>query len=212
MRQLCYEFENGERFLRHYRLEGARELLFLPGQTDCNAGDELDLEVRFRHSGYAFRTLAQVQLRRLAGRELDGLEVGALCSLVGPPTRRRMVDHARGRDVPYHPREQLRVPCRFPVTVVHRHARSVAQAIDYCPGGVQIVGGPPLEVGDAVQLKLHPIGSLFGLSLLGQVVWSQRLPEAAYGINLRPRGSLLRRRLQWLYEKLLARELRKGAR
>jgi hypothetical protein len=210
MRQLCYEFEDGERFLRHYRLEGARELLFLPGQTDCNAGDELDLEVRFRHSGYAFRTLAQVQLRRLAGRE--GLEVGALVNLVGPPMRRRMVDHARGREVPYHLREQLRVPCRFPVTVLHRRTRSAAQAIDYCPGGVQIVGGPVLDVGDAVQLRLHPIGSLFGLSLLGQVVWVQRLPEAAYGIHLRPQGGLLRRRLQWLYEKLLARELRKGAR
>ena len=211
MRQLSYEYENGELFLRNYRFEGARELLFLPGQTECNAGEELDLEVRFKHSGYAFRTLAQVQLRRLAGSGRDGLAVGTLLNLVGAPTRRRMVDHARGREVPYHPREQLRVPCRFPVTVVHRRSRTVARAVDYCPGGVQIIGGPELDVGDAVQLKLHPIGSLFGLSLLGQVVWVQRLPEAAYGIHLRPQGGLIRRRLQWLYEKLLAHELRKGS-
>jgi hypothetical protein len=208
MRQLSYVFENGELFLRHYRFEGARELLFLPGQIDCNAGEELDLEVRFLHSGFAFRTLAQVQLRRLAGRGHTDLEVGALLTLVGPPTRRRMLDHARGREVPYHLREQLRVPCRFPVTVVHRRTRSVASAVDYCPGGVQIVGGPALDVGDAVQLKLHPIGSLFGLSLLGQVVWIQRQPETAYGIHLRPTGSLIRRRLLWLYEKLLAHKLR----
>jgi hypothetical protein len=209
MRQLSHVFENGEVFLRHYRFEGASELLFLPGRTDCNAGEEVDLEVRFQHSGYAFRTLAQVQLRRLAGRGHD-LEVGALLNLVGPPTRRRMLDHARGREFPYGPREQLRVPCRFPVTVLHRRARSVAQAIDYCPGGVQIVGGPALEVGDAVQLKLQPIGALFGLSLLGQVVWIQRQPELAYGVHLRPTGSLIRRRLQWLYEKLLARSLEKN--
>ncbi len=209
MRQLSYEFENGESFLRYDRFEGAHEMLFLPGQTTHNAGEELDLEVRFKHSGYAFRTLAQVQLRRLSGR--GPLEIGTLLQLVGPPTRRRMVDHARGREVPYHPREQLRIACSFPVTLIHRHSRSLARAVDYCPGGVQVVGGPELDVGDAVQLKLQPAGSLFGLSLLGQVVWVQRQPEVAYGIHLRPTGGLIRRRLQWLYEKLLARELRKGS-
>ena len=133
----------------------------------------------------------------------------AIAAIQRNPTTWRVVD-ARGREVPYHLRGQSRVACRFPVTVVHRRTRSVAQAVDYCPGGVQIVGGPVLDVGDAIQLKLQPVGALFGLSLLGQVVWIQRQPEAAYGINLRPTGSLIRRRLQWLYEKLLAHAL--GAR
>jgi hypothetical protein len=203
IRRMSHTFTDGPAFLRCYRIDGPRELLFLQGQTECNAGEEIDLEVRFQDSGYSFRTLAQVLLRRLAGRG-QAHEVGTELALVSPPARKRMVDYARGQVVAWRARGSDRVVCRFPVTITHRRARASAQAVDYCPGGVQIIGGPPLEVGDAVQLTLHPIGAWFGLSLLGLVVWVQRQPEAAYGIQLRPTGSLIRRRLQKLYERLLA--------
>ncbi len=204
MRKLVHSFEDGAIFLRNYHVDGAREELFLPGQVTCAVGELLDLEVQFKHSGYRFLTLAQVLLRRLAGRDL--VEVGALVGLAGPPNRKLMVAHARGEPITYHEREAERLPVHFPVTVVHRRERGVAEAVDYSPGGVQILGGPPaLAVGDAVQLRLHPVGSLLGLGLLGQIVWVQRLPELAYGVKLRPTGSRIRRRLERLYERLLAR-------
>ncbi len=118
-----------------------------------------------------------------------------------------MVAHARGEAVPYTQRSMPRVACSFPITIIHRDQKVVAEAVDYCPGGVQILGGPRLEIGDAVQIQLHPRGMLIRLKLWGQICWIQRQPELAYGVQLRPTGNFLRQRLQKLYEKLLARRL-----
>lgn len=206
MKELTFTFRTGKQFLEHYSDDGRREKLFLPGVIDCSAGDEVHLKIHFKHSGYTFQSLAQVMLRRLAGKG-PNLKPGALLCFIGPPFRNVMVAHARGEVIPYTQRSMPRVACSFPVTIVHRNQKVTAEAVDYCPGGVQIRGGPRLEIGDAVQIQLHPTGMLFRLRLWGQISWIQQRPELAYGVQLRPSGSFLRRRLQKLYERLLERRL-----
>jgi hypothetical protein len=206
MKKLVHIFKDGKQFLDHYSNDGWQEKLFLLGVTEFSAGDQVDLEIRFKHSGYAFHHLTQVLFRRVAGRG-EGMPAGTLISLVGVPGR--MVAHAKGQTFPYRSRIRERVHCCFPVTIVYRKAKHLAEAVDYSPGGIQIVGGPLLEIGSAVELRLHPLGSLFPLTLLGQIVWVQEQPERAYGLNLHPEGNFIRRRLHRLYEHLLVRRLQR---
>jgi hypothetical protein len=207
MRELVHTFKDGKHFLDHYTHDGQREKLFLPKVVDFSAGDLLRLEIRFEHSRYSFQTLAEVILRRLAGRG-NSILTGILVSFIAQPSRSLVVAHAKGAPIPYRLRSAMRIPCTFPVFVSHRKKSGLAEAVDYSPGGIQILGGPELEVGDAVKLRLHPAGSIFGIRLIGQVVWIQREPELAYGIHLRPTGHFLLRRLNRLYEYLLARRFR----
>lgn len=202
-RRLILTFGDGQRFLQHYREASAQEELFLPGVTEIEAGEQVELAINFQDSGYAFTTSAQVIKRRLAGKQGGDLEVGSLVAFVQPQGQRLLLAHAKGQSIDYHDRQDPRVSCAFPVKLFHRVRSGQGEAVDISPDGLQLAGGPQLEVNDVVELRLYPPDSLLGLKVLGQVKWIQREPEPACGISLRPESGRTRRRLNKLYMRLL---------
>lgn len=201
-RRLVYTFAAGREFFQHFQTRpDCDEQLFLPGVTDIESGQLLDLEIVFRNSGYSFHTQARVISRRLASQGKT-LMAGTTVSFLVPRGQRLMKAHAKGQDIAYSPRLDQRVPCNFPARLMHRIHQGSGEVVDYCPGGIQVVGGPQLEVGESLLVHLYPADSLLGLKVVGTVVWIQREPEPAAGISLHPEKKRMRRKLQRLYARL----------
>ena len=193
--------KDGAELLARYQHVGQRDEIFVPEALDAGIGESVLIDFYFDHSGYAFRVSGEVISRRLTRSE--NLSPGARIALTREdeaPIRQMILAHARGQDIEYRPRTGVRVVCRFPVRVLHRKLAR-GEVVDLSPGGARVVGVDPAPLGSELELKLHPPGTLFGITVAGKVVWERKDP-AAMGIEFKLDRPRLKKKIRDLCDRL----------
>jgi hypothetical protein len=172
---------SGYEFLDRYGSRDGQDEVFLAEALGHEIGDEVQIDLYFDHSGYAFRVGGKVVSRRLT--RAGQLEPGARVALTGDDStiRAMILSHARGEDIDYRARSNERARCHFPIKVTAPiQARGVV--LDLSPGGARVADIDPPDLGVKLELKLHPPGTLFSLPVAARVVWRRPGSEPLMGL------------------------------
>lgn len=170
-----------ESFLRHFKQQGDRATLFVPGYDHLVSGCDIEIEVAFSEPPMTFASRGVVRWKRTkASASLPaGIGVEFLPEEAG--TLELMVRFSRGEPIPeLHPRAR-RFPAEVEVEFMLGGARMRANTQNISQTGAFISTSQTVEVNDVLPLRVLEARNDFAVDT--EVRWIRPGPCAGMGVR-----------------------------
>lgn len=167
---------NRREFLELFFKEGEVGSVFVPGNTQCRPGDPVRLALFFEEEQRTFRVRGTVRWKRMT--KSRRLPVGMAVEIIGDDREalNLILDYAHGREVNWTERDE-RIPAQIQIHYATGSVFLSDVTEDVSRGGVFLRTNEPLEVGDALRLKLKLPGDFFSVRVGGRVTWVRENPR-----------------------------------
>lgn len=177
------KLQNGANFLTYYFHEGHLGGILIPGRTDLNLGQELNLELYFLEENRVFHIRAVVRWRRM--KDQAGLPAGAGVEFAATERKARdvLLEFANGRNIVIQRRRSDRLPALLEVDYAADSVFLADVTDNLSHGGAFLLTKDPPPVGSIVKLRLRPPGYRSGITMNAEVIWSRTEGRSGVGVR-----------------------------
>ena len=190
---------NRAAFLDVYAEKSGTGGLFVEGDIELPLGEPVDLELHFSSEQVVFRVRAVARWRRArSSRKSVPPGVSFEFSTDDRAAQRLLLDFAHGANVTLVERSSRRFGVQIPARYRGADGRMITEVTDdVSEGGAFIRSEDPPTVGTAVELKLLPDRSVFGVGVKAVVAWRRTEGRSGFGVEFlfdtaRRRGRVLK--------------------